>query len=157
MAAEQAKKLTKDKQIIVIPSRTVPQGITALINYVFDKPAQENEKHMTEEMKHVKTGQVTYAVRDTNIDGKEIKQGDIMGLNDKTILVVGEKPKDTAYDLLCQMIEQEDELVSIYYGKETEEEEASQLADKISKEYPHVDVEIHMGGQPIYYYIISVE
>ncbi len=157
LAAEQAKKLTKDKQIIVIPSRTVPQGITALINYVFDKPAQENEKHMTEEMKHVKTGQVTYAVRDTNIDGKEIKQGDIMGLNDKTILVVGEKPKDTAYDLLCQMIEQEDELVSIYYGKETEEEEASQLADKISKEYPHVDVEIHMGGQPIYYYIISVE
>lgn len=157
LAAEQAKKLTKDKQIIVIPSRTVPQGITALINYVFDKPAQENEKHMTEEMKHVKTGQITYAVRDTNIDGKEIKQGDIMGLNDKTILVVGEKPKDTAYDLLCQMIEQDDELVSIYYGKETQEEEASQLADKISKEYPQLDVEIHMGGQPIYYYIISVE
>lgn len=157
LAAEQAKKLTKDKQIIVIPSKTVPQGITALINYVFDKSAKENETHMTQEMKRVKTGQVTYAVRDTNIDGKEIRQGDIMGLNDKTILVVGEKPKETAYDLLCQMIEQEDELVSIYYGKETEQTEASQLADRISKEYPSLDVEIHMGGQPIYYYIISVE
>lgn len=157
LAAEQAKKLTKEKEIIVIPSKTVPQGITALINYVFDKPAAENEKHMTEEMKRVKTGQVTYAVRDTSIDGKDIRQGDIMGLNDKTILTVGKTAKETAYQLLCQMIGKDDELVSIYYGEETEEQEALELADKISEQYPFVDVEVHMGGQPIYYYIMSVE
>lgn len=157
LAAEQAKKLTKDKDIVVIPSKTVPQGITALINYVFDKPVKENAECMTEEMKRVKTGQVTYAVRDTNIDGKEIKQGNIMGLNDKTILAVGEDILDTAYTLLSQMIDEDSELVSLYYGEETKEEDAQVLAQRIAEEHPMVDIEVHMGGQPIYYYIISVE
>lgn len=157
LAAEQAKKLTKDKDIVVIPSKTVPQGITALINYVFDKPVKENAECMTEEMKRVRTGQVTYAVRDTNIDGKEIKQGNIMGLNDKTILAVGEDILDTAYTLLSQMIDEDSELVSLYYGEETKEEDAQVLAQRIAEEHPMVDIEVHMGGQPIYYYIISVE
>lgn len=161
LAAQQAQELTKankqDKEIIVIPSKTIPQGITALINYVFDKSSEENERRMTDEMKKVKSGQVTYAVRDTNIDGKEIKQGDIMGLNDKTILSVGSDILLTSFKLLNMMISEEDELVSIYYGEETTEEEARMLAEYISDRHPSLDVEVHYGGQPIYYYIFSVE
>ncbi len=157
LAANQAKDLTEDKEIIVIPSKTVPQGISAIINYVFDKPAAENEKNMIEGMSQVKTGQVTYAVRDTAIDGKEIKQGDIMGLDDKTILAVGHDIADTAYELIQKMMEEDSELVSIYYGADTSEEDASALADRIMQDYPDVDVEVHFGGQPIYYYVLSVE
>lgn len=157
LAANQAKGLTEDKEIIVIPSRTVPQGISAIINYVFDKPAAENEKNMIEGMNQVKTGQVTYAVRDTSIDGKEIKQGDIMGLDDKTILAVGHDIADTAYELIQKMIDDDSELVSIYYGADTGEDDASALADRVMEEYPDLDVEVHFGGQPIYYYVLSVE
>lgn len=162
LAAQQAKKMTEanmlqNKEIIVIPSKTIPQGITALINYMFDKPLSENEQRMTDEMKKVKTGQVTYAIRDTVIDGKEIKQGDIMGLNDKSILTVTSSVFETSSKLLDLMVGENDELVSIYYGEEVSLEEAESFALLISEKYPTIDVEVHSGGQPIYYYIFSVE
>lgn len=157
LAANQAKDLTEDKEIVVIPSRTVPQGITAIINFVHDKSAKENEVRMTEEMKKVKSGQVTYAVRDTNIDGKEIKQGNIMGLDDKTIISVGSEIEDTTFELIKGLVDENSELISLYYGAEITEDIAGALADRISGEYPDLDVEVHPGGQPIYYYVLSVE
>ncbi len=157
LAAQQAKDLTEDKKIVVIPSRTIPQGITSIINYVHDKSVEENEKRMTEEMKKVKSGQVTYAVRDTNIDGKEIKQGNIMGLDDKTILSVGSDISDTTFDLIKGLVDEDSELISLYYGADITEETAGELAETIMKEYPEMDVEVHFGGQPIYYYVLSVE
>lgn len=157
LAAEQAKDLTEDKEIVVIPSKTVPQGITAVINYVFDKSAKENEERMIEEMRKVKTGQVTYAVRDTSLDGKEIRQGDIMGIGDKTILSVGSDISETTIDLIEQLVDDESELISIYYGAEVTEDDANAIMDVIAEKYPMIDVEVHMGGQPIYYYVLSVE
>lgn len=157
LAAEQAKSLVEDKEIIVIPSKTVPQGITAIINFVYDKSAQENAERMTEEMMKVKTGQVTYAVRDTSMDGHDIKQGNIMGIGDKSILAVGEDIQKTTLDLVSHLITDDSELVSLYYGEEVKEEAANELADEIMEKYPDVDVEVHMGGQPIYYYVLSVE
>jgi len=157
LAAEQAKTLTEDKNVVVIPSKTVPQGIAALINYAYDKSPEENAELMTEEMKKVKTGQVTYAVRDTSIDGMEIKQGNIMGLDDTTIRAVGDSVEDTAYELLVNMIDEDSELITVYYGEETSEEEAEALASRVMESYPDVDVEVHSGNQPIYYYVISVE
>lgn len=157
LAAQQAKDLTEDKKIVVIPSKTIPQGITSIINYVHDKSVEENEKRMTEEMKKVKSGQVTYAVRDTNIDGKEIKQGNIMGLDDKTILSVGADITETTLGLIKGLADEDSELISLYYGADITEETAGQLADLIRDEYPDMDVEVHFGGQPIYYYVLSVE
>ena len=157
LAAEQAKSLTEDKKIIVIPSKTVPQGITAIINFVFDKSPEENAERMIEEMKKVKSGQVTYAVRDTSMDGLEIKQGNIMGIGDKSILSVGEDIQKTTLDLIDHLITEDSELVSLYYGDEVQEDAANSLADEIMEQYPDVDVEVHMGGQPIYYYVLSVE
>lgn len=157
LAAQQAKDLTEDKKIVVIPSKTVPQGITAIINYVFDKSAEENEARMIEEMGRVKTGQVTYAVRDTSLDGKEIRQGDIMGIGDKTILSVGSDISETTIDLIEQLVDDESELVSIYYGAEVKQEDADAIMNVIAEKYPMIDVEVHMGGQPIYYYVLSVE
>ena len=157
LAAEQAKTLTEDKNVVVIPSKTVPQGIAALINFAYDKTPEENAELMTAEMKKVKTGQVTYAVRDTSIDGMEIKQGNIMGLDDSTIRAVGDSIADTAYELLVNMIDEDSELVTLYYGEETTEEEAEALAARVMEGYPEVEVEVHSGNQPIYYYVISVE
>lgn len=157
LAAEQAKALTEDKEIIVIPSKTVPQGITAVINYVFDKSSKENQERMMEEMARVKSGQVTYAVRDTNLDGKEIKQGDIMGIGDKTILSVGNDISQTTIDLIEQLVDEDSELISIYYGAEVTKEVADEVGEAISNKYPMIDVEVHLGGQPIYYYVLSVE
>ncbi len=157
LAAEQAKTLTEDKNVVVIPSKTVPQGIAALINFAYDKTPEENAELMTAEMKKVKTGQVTYAVRDTSIDGMEIKQGNIMGLDDSTIRAVGDAVEDTAYELLVNMIDEDSELITLYYGEETSEEEAEALASRITDSYPEVEVEVHSGNQPIYYYVISVE
>ena len=157
LAAEQAKQLTEDKNIVVIPSKTVPQGITAVINFVFDKTPEENAERMIEEMNKVKTGQVTYAVRDTSMDGKEIKQGNIMGIGDKTILSVGEDIAETTIELIESLIDEDSELISMYYGEEVTEEAANSIADSIMEKYPDVDIEVHMGGQPIYYYILSVE
>lgn len=157
LAAEQAKQLTEDKSIHVIPSKTVPQGITAIINFVYDKEPEENVVRMTEEMLKVKSGQVTYAVRDTSLDGKEIKQGNIMGIGDKTILSVGEEVAATSLELIQCLANEDSELISLYYGEEIKEEEASALADEIMEMYPNLDVEVHYGGQPIYYYVLSVE
>ena len=157
LAAEQAKQLTEDKNIYVIPSKTVPQGITAVINFVYDKSPEENATRMTEEMQRVKSGQVTYAVRDTSIDGKEIKQGNIMGIGDKTILSVGSEINATTIELIQCLAKENSELISLYYGEEVSEEDANDLAEEVMELYPNLDVEVHYGGQPIYYYVLSVE
>lgn len=157
LTANQACELVEDKKIIVIPTRTVPQGITALINYVADKSVSDNERTMLEEIKHVKTGHVTYAVRDTNIDGKEIKEHDIMGIGDDVILSAGASIDRVAKDMLSQMMEKDSELISIYYGEDISKEDAQKIANDISERYMDCDVEVHEGGQPIYYYILSVE
>lgn len=157
LAAEQAKALTKDKEIIVIPSKTIPQGITAMINYVKGQSAKENEACMLEEMKRVKTGQVTYAVRDTSLEGKTIKTGDIMGIGDKKIETVGSSVSDTTLALVDELMDSESELVTLYYGQEVAEEEAEALRSSVEEKYPQVEVEAHFGGQPIYYYVLSVE
>lgn len=157
LAAQQAKALTEDKNIIVIPSKTIPQGITAVINFVHDKSVEENEHRMIEEMKKVKTGQITYAVRDTMIDGKTIKQGNIMGLDDKTILEVGSSVPEVTFSLIQDLMEEQTELVCLYYGSDVEEAVATKLAEQVMEAYEDIDVEVHFGGQPIYYYIISVE
>lgn len=157
LAANQAKALVEDKQIIVIPTKTVPQGITAVINYVPDMSVEENEANMVEEIKRVKTGQVTYAVRDTMIDDKEIKCGDYMGIGDKGILAVGTDMSAITLEMVDFMMDDDMELVSIYYGSDVTEEDAAALSDAITAKYPAVDVELQYGGQPIYYYVISVE
>ncbi len=157
LAANQTKSLIEGKEIIVIPTKTVPQGITALIHFMPEHTPKENEDKMLEEIKKVKTGQVTYAVRDTVIDGKEIKQGNIMGIGDHAILSVGTVVENTARDMIKKLVDKDSELISIYYGKEVDEEMAEEFAFEITASYPECDVELHMGGQPIYYYIISVE
>ncbi len=157
LAAEQAKQLTEDKEIIVIPTKTIPQGITAVINFVYDKSPEENTERMIEEMSRVKSGQVTYAVRDTTIDGKEIHQGNIMGIGDSAILTVGNAIHNTTVDLIKCLVDEDSELISLYYGEEVKEEDANKVAEEIMSAYPDVDVEVHSGGQPIYYYVLSVE
>ena len=157
LAANQAKSLVEDKEVIVIPTKTVPQGITAIINFVPDLSAEENEEMMLEEIKRVKTGQVTYAVRDTSLDGKEIHTDDIMGIGDAGIISVGKEVEATTLEMLAELIDEESELVSVYYGSDVSEEEASALTEKIEELYPDVDVDTHFGGQPIYYYVLAVE
>lgn len=157
LAANQAASLVEDKKIIVIPTKTIPQGITALINFIPDQSAEENAERMTEELENVKTGQVTYAVRDTVIDDKEIKQGDYMGIGDKSILAVGKDIKGTTEDMIAEMVDEESAIICIYYGEEVTEEDANALGADLEEKYPDVEVEIHFGGQPIYYYVISVE
>ena len=157
LAANQAQSLVKDKKIVVIPTKTVPQGITAVINYVPDLSIEENTETMQAEMQKVATGQVTYAVRDTNIDGREIRQGDFMGLGDSGILSVGTAISTVAYDLVGAMMTPEKELISIYYGEEIAEEDAEKLKAQIAEKFHDCDIELQCGGQPIYYYIISAE
>ena len=157
LAANQAVSLVEDKNIFVIPTRTVPQGITALINYIPESSAEDNAERMTEELDNVKTGQVTYAVRDTVIDDKQIRQGDYMGIGDKTILSVGADMEAVTKDMVAQMLDEESSIICIYYGAETDEEAANKLAEDIQEDNPDVEIEVHFGGQPIYYYVISVE
>ena len=157
LAANQAKALCEDKDIIVIPTKTVPQGITAMINFMPDSTAEENEARMTEELANVKTGQVTYAVRDTHIDDKEIKEGNIMGIGDHAILAVGEDVEQTTLDMFKELIDEDSELISIYYGEDVKTEDADKLGEDLSDLYPDCDIEVHFGGQPIYYYVVSVE
>ncbi|MDD3141044.1 MAG: DAK2 domain-containing protein [Lachnospiraceae bacterium] len=157
LAANQAKSLTKDKEIIVIPTKTVPQGITAIINYMSEKDPKANEETMMKEIKNVKTGQVTYAVRDTHIDNKEIHEGDIMGIGDSGILSVGKDINDTTKDMISQLVNDESELISLYYGEDVSAEDAEAFTIEIEELYPDVDVDTHLGGQPIYYYVLSVE
>ena len=157
MAANQAASLTEDKKIIVIPTKTIPQGITALVNFIPDSTPEDNAERMTEEIQLVKTGQVTYAVRDTVIDDKEIKQDDYMGIGDKGILSVGTDMEKTVLEMIGEMIDEDSAILSIYYGEEMNEDSANEIAEKVEEEYPDVEVEVHYGGQPIYYYVISVE
>ncbi|SCJ60184.1 dihydroxyacetone kinase [uncultured Eubacterium sp.] len=157
LAAEQARNLTEDKEIIVIPSKTVPQGITAIINYVQDTDSKTNAEKMIEEMSKVKTGSVTYAVRDTVIDDKEIKENDIMGIGDNGIISVGTDLFKTTVDMVSNLVDDDSEIISIYYGADVDEEAANELSEKIESLYPDVEVDLNCGGQPIYYYIISVE
>ena len=157
MAANQAVDLVEDKQIIVIPTKTIPQGITALVNYIPDHSAEENKELMMAEIENVKTGQVTYAVRDTEIDGKTIKQNDFMGIGDKSILSVGTDLKATTLEMVDAMVDEESAIVSIYFGSDSDEDSANELAAAIEEKYPDVEVEVNDGGQPIYYYVISVE
>ena len=157
LAAEQAKQLTEDKNLIVIPSKNIPQGISAMINFVGNKSVGENEKNMSTEMLNIKSGQVTYAVRDTNMDGKDIKQGDFMGLTDKTIVAVEKNVDDATKALIAEMIDDDAELVSIYYGADVSEEEAEKLANSLEAEYEDIEFEVQYGGQPVYSYFVSVE
>ena len=157
LAANQAKSLVEDKEIIVIPTKTVPQGITAIINFMPDADAKTNAEAMLEEIKNVKTGQMTYAVRDTHIDDKEIHEGDIMGIGDSGILAVGKDLEETTKELIANLVDEDSELISIYYGEEVSEEEAEKFAGEIEELYPDVDVDIQFGGQPIYYYVLAVE
>ena len=157
LAANQAGYLTKDKKIYVIPTKTVPQGITAMINYIPEETPEQNEARMQSEIMNVKTGQVTYAVRDTRIDDKEIHEGDIMGIGDKGILSVGKDIADTTLDMLDQMVDDDTEIVSVYYGAEVEKFQAEELGRRAGERYPNAEVEVHDGGQPVYYYVISAE
>ncbi len=157
MAANQAASLVEDKEIIVIPTKTIPQGITALVNFIPDYSVEENTEAMNAEIAVVKTGQVTYAVRDTEIDGKTIKQDDFMGIGDKSILSVGIDLKKTTLDMVDQLVDEDSAIVSIYYGSDSSEEAAEEIASLIQEKHPDVEVEINNGGQPIYYYVISVE
>ncbi|NBH12798.1 DAK2 domain-containing protein [Lachnospiraceae bacterium] len=157
LAANQAASLLEEKNIFVIPTKTVPQGITALINFMPDSTPQENAQRMTEELANVKSGQVTYAVRDTLIDDKSIKQGDYMGIGDSSILSVGKNMDAVTKEMIAQMVDEDSAIISIYYGEEVAEKDAQKLAAEIEEQYPDCEVEMHLGGQPIYYYVISVE
>ncbi len=157
LAANQARDLTEDKEIIVVPTKTIPQGITALISFVPEKSSEENLEAMMEAVSKVKTGQITYAVRDTRIDDKEIHEGDIMGIGDSGILAVGKERTDVAKQTVAAMLSDDAEVISIYYGADIPEEEAEKLASYLEEAYPDCETELNPGGQPIYYYVISVE
>ena len=157
MAAQQARDLTEDKNIIVIPSRTVPQGITALVNFMPDLGPEENTRTMTEEMGNVRTAQITYAVRTTNIDGIDIEEGDIMALGDHGMLAVGKSVDAVALNAMKEMLDEECELVTIYYGADVPGHEAEALREQVQEQYPDKEIELQYGGQPIYYYLISAE
>ncbi|MBR5508751.1 MAG: DAK2 domain-containing protein [Lachnospiraceae bacterium] len=157
LAANQACSLVEDKNIIVIPTKTIPQGITAMINYIPEESAEDNEVRMKEEILNVKTGQVTYAVRDTKIDDKEIHMNDIMGIGDSGILAVGQSITATTMEMMDELVDADSEIIGIYYGEEVSEEDAQALGDEIQEKYPDTEVEVHYGGQPIYYYVVSVE
>ena len=157
LAANQAASLTEDKEVVIVPSKTIPQGLTALINFVEGQSGDENLQNMTEEMSKVKTGEVTYAVRDTQIDGKVIKENDIMGIGDAGISAVGQSVKGTTMDMLDDLIDENSELVSIYYGEGMSEEDAQELAEAVTASHAGIECEVNYGGQPVYYYIVSVE
>ncbi|MDE6674082.1 MAG: DAK2 domain-containing protein [Acetatifactor sp.] len=157
LAANQAAELMTDKHLLVIPTKTIPQGITAVINYVPEMTLADNEFTMMQEIGNVKTGQVTYAVRDTTIDDKEIKQGDYMGIGDAGILSVGQDMLQVTRDMVEAMVDENSELISVYYGSDVSEESAQQLRSELEEAYGNCDIELQYGGQPIYYYVISVE
>lgn len=157
LAANQAAMLLEDKDIIVIPTKTIPQGISAMINFIPEQSPEENRENMLEAIAAVKTGQVTYAVRDTVIDDKEIKEGDYMGIGDSSILSVGADREDVTKDMVAQMIDEESSFICIYYGEEVLPEAVNALQKYFEETYPECEVEVQFGGQPIYYYVISVE
>ena len=157
LAANQAADLCEDKNIIVMATANAPQGISAMIAYDSTISLEDNKTNMLEAIENVKSGQVTYAVRDTSIDGKTIKQGDIMGLSDKGLLAVGSDIADVAFDVISECYDEDKEIISIYYGSDVTKEDAEKLSERVSEEFPDCDVSLYFGGQPIYYYIVSVE
>ncbi len=157
LAANQAAELTTEKELLVIPTKTIPQGITAVINFVPELSADENEENMIREIANVSTGQITYAVRDTIIDDKAIRKGDFMGIGDKGILSVGASMADVARETISEMITEDAELISIYYGCDVSQEDAEAFREAVAAEHADCDVELQYGGQPIYYYVMSVE
>ena len=157
LAANQAASLCEDKEVIVLPTKTIPQGITALINFIPEQSAQENEARMNEEIANVKTGQVTYAVRDTVIDDKEIHEGDYMGIGDAGILAVNTDIQAVFLDMIAEMVDEDSAIVSIYYGADITEADAEALSSAVEEKFSDLEVELQMGGQPVYYYIASVE
>jgi hypothetical protein len=157
LAANQAAELSEEKKIFVIPTKTIPQGISALINFIPEQSPQENADRMTEELSNTKSGQITYAVRDTVIDDKEIKENDYMGIGDAGLLSVGADMEQTLIDMVDQLVDEDSGIISLYYGDEVSEEQARRMADKLQERYGDLEVEVNNGGQPIYYYILSVE
>ncbi len=157
LAANQAADIEEDKNIIVIPTKSVPQGISAMIGFVAEDTPENNKESMIEAMSEVKSGQVTYAVRDTSVDGFSIKNGDIMGIDDEGIKAVGDDIENVTLNLLEEMTDEDSGLISIYYGSDVTEENADKLKKKVEESYPDLDIEVNYGGQPIYYYIVSVE
>ncbi len=157
LAANQVKSIVEDKNVIVIPTKTIPQGIMALINYIADRSPEENEEQMLEEIGNIKTGQVTYAVRDTEIYDIKVSKDDYMGVGDSTILCVGKELEPTVLDMIDKMVDDDSSLISIYYGEDINEEDAQKLTEKAEEQFGDCDIELHFGGQPIYYYIVSVE
>ena len=157
LAAEQARDLTEDKKIVVLPTKTIPQGISAMIGYMPEASVDENAENMKDAYQDIASGQVTYAVRDTSIDGKEIHNGDIMGINDGGIAAVGKDLMETTIDLLSTMVDEDSELICLYYGADVSKQDADALSDEIEEKFPECEVEVNFGGQPIYYYMISVE
>ena len=157
LAAEQARDLTEDKKIVVLPTKTIPQGISAMIGYMPEASVDENAENMKDAYQDIASGQVTYAVRDTSIDGKEIHNGDIMGINDDGIAAVGKDLMETTIDLLSTMVDEDSELICLYYGADVSKQDADALSDEIEEKFPECEVEVQFGGQPIYYYVISVE
>ena len=157
LAANQAASLIEHKNIVVIPTKTVPQGIAALVNYIPDQSAKENAERMSEEIGNVKTGQLTYAVRDTLIDGKSIKQGDYMGIGDEGILSANADIDVALKEMADQMVDEDSAIISVYYGADISQEDAERFAGYLEETYPDCEVEVYSGGQPIYYYVISVE
>ena len=157
LAAEQAKILAEGKELVIVPTKTVPQGITAVVNYIDGESVQTNMDHMMEEIARVKSGEVTYAVRDTMIDDKIISEGDIMGIGDAGILSVAKDISEATMALIDTLVDEDSELISIYYGSDTLQGDAEELAEQVKEKYPDVDVELQSGGQPIYYYVLSVE
>ncbi len=157
LAANQAASLTENKRVIVLPTKTIPQGITALINYIPEQTPEENESRMLQEIANVKTGQVTYAVRDTVVDDKDIKEGDYMGIGDSGILSVNQDMKQCFAQMVDQMVDEDSAIVSVFYGADVSESEAQELADAVEEKYPDLEVELQAGGQPVYYYVVSVE
>ncbi len=157
LAAEQARDLTEDKKIVVLPTKTIPQGISAMIGYMPEASVDENAENMKDAYQDIASGQVTYAVRDTSIDGKEIHNGDIMGINDDGIAAVGKDLMETTIELLSTMVDEDSELICLYYGADVSKQDADALSDEIEEKFPECEVEVNFGGQPIYYYMISVE
>ena len=157
LAARQAAALSEDKKVIVIPTTTVCQGINAVINYVPALSIEDNTQQLTGAAAEIKTAEITYSIRDAEIDGKQIKKDDYMGLGDEGLLAVGTDRKEVAVETIRAMLDEWSELITIYYGEESSEEEAQEIADRIETEFEDVDIEVADGGQPVYSYIVSVE
>lgn len=157
LAAQQAQHLCKDRQVVVVPSKNIPQGICAMISFMPDSTSEENLAVMTEEMNRVKTGEITYAVRSTSIDGFEIHEGDIMAIGDSGMIAVSTSVDQAVREALKEMVAEDSELISLYYGADVSAEDAEKMHAAVSEEFPETEVEIHNGGQPLYYYFIAVE